>query len=124
MVGLPDHGVLITQDLLYNGVHVFVGERSFEGWAAALQRTQALDYDTLLPGHGAPGGPELYAAMSRYLDTAREALSTATRAAELKARLVAEFPCHRGRALLDHEMRFLFPTARVSAGGTATTLRG
>ena len=27
MVGLPDHGVLITQDLPYNDVHVFIDER-------------------------------------------------------------------------------------------------
>lgn len=109
MVGLPDHGVLITQDLIYNDVHVFIGERAFEGWAIALQRAQALDYDTLLPGHGAPGGPELYGAMSLYLDTAREALSTSSNGVELKSRLIGGFPHHRGRVLLDHQMRFLFP---------------
>jgi len=109
MVGLPDHGVLITQDLIYNGVHVFIGERAFEGWSTALQRAEALDYDTLLPGHGAPAGPELYGAMSLYLDTARKALSASSDGAELKSRLIAKFPHHRGRTLLDHQMRFLFP---------------
>jgi len=110
MVGFPDHGVLITQDLIYNRVHVFIGERAFDGWAAALQRTQALDYDTLLPGHGSPGGPELYSAMSHYLETARDALSKSKTGAELKTRLIAAFPNHRGRILLDHQTRFLFPT--------------
>jgi glyoxylase-like metal-dependent hydrolase (beta-lactamase superfamily II) len=110
MVGLPDHGILITQDLIYNGVHVFIGERAFDGWTAALQRAQALDYDTLLPGHGDPGGPELYGAMSNYLGIAREALAESSSGAELKARLIAAFPRHRGRELLDHQIRFLFPT--------------
>jgi glyoxylase-like metal-dependent hydrolase (beta-lactamase superfamily II) len=110
MVGLPDHGVLVTQDLLYDRVHVFIGEHAFESWAAALQSTQALDYDTLLPGHGSPGGPELYGAMQQYLDTARDALSKSSTGAELKSRLIAAFPSHRGRVLLDHQMRFLFPT--------------
>ena len=109
MIGLPDHGVLITQDLIYNGVHVFIGERAFDGWTAALQRAQALDYDTLLPGHGEPGGPELYGAMSKYLGVAREALAASSSSAELKSRLIAAFPHHRGRKLLDHQMRFLFP---------------
>jgi glyoxylase-like metal-dependent hydrolase (beta-lactamase superfamily II) len=109
MVGLPDHGVLITQDLLYDRVHVFIGEHAFESWAAALQSTQALDYDTLLPGHGSPGGPELYGAMQQYLDGARDALSKSSTGAELKSRLIAAFPNHRGRVLLDHQMRFLFP---------------
>ena len=109
MVGLPDHGVLITQDLIYNGVHVFIGERAFDSWAAALQRAQALNYDTLLPGHGSPGGPELYGAMAQYLEAARAALSQSGSGAELKSRLIAAFPFHRGQALLDHQMRFLFP---------------
>jgi len=109
MVGLPDYGVLITQDLIYNRVHVFIGERAFDGWAAALQRIQALNYDTLLPGHGSPGGPELYSAMSLYLEIARDALSKSNSGEDLKTRLIAAFPDHRGRALLDHQMRFLFP---------------
>jgi glyoxylase-like metal-dependent hydrolase (beta-lactamase superfamily II) len=109
MVGLPDHGVLITQDLIYDRVHVFIGEHAFDSWSAALQSTQALDYDTLLPGHGSPGGPELYGAMQQYLDEAREALSKSASGAELKSRLIATFPNHRGRVLLDHQMRFLFP---------------
>lgn len=109
MVGLPDHGILITQDLLYDRIHVFIGERAFDGWTAALQNTQALDYDTILPGHGSPGGPELYGAMRQYLDGARDALSKSSTGAELKSRLIAAFPNHRGRVLLDHQMRFLFP---------------
>jgi glyoxylase-like metal-dependent hydrolase (beta-lactamase superfamily II) len=101
MVGLPDHGILIAQDLLYDRVHVFIGEQAFDSWIAALQSVQALDYDTFLPGHGSPGGPEL--------DAAREALSKSSTGAELKTRMIAAFPEHRGRVWLDHQMRFLFP---------------
>jgi glyoxylase-like metal-dependent hydrolase (beta-lactamase superfamily II) len=118
MVGLPDHGILITQDLIYNGVHVFVGECAFDGWTAALQRAQALDYDTLLPGHGEPGGPELYDAMSKYLGAARDALAASSSGAEVKSRLIGAFPDHRGQVLLDHQMRFLFP----KQAGTAAAL--
>ena len=109
MLGLPNHGILITQDLIYDRVHVFIGEHAFESWAMALQKTQALDYDTLLPGHGSPGGPELYGAMQLYLDMARDALSLSHSGDELKSRMIAAFPNHRGRTLLDHQMRFLFP---------------
>jgi glyoxylase-like metal-dependent hydrolase (beta-lactamase superfamily II) len=115
MVGFPDHGVLITQDLIYSRVHVFIGERAFDDWAAALQRAQALDYDTLLPGHGSPGGPELYGAMAQYLEAARDALSRSSSGAELKSRLIVAFPHHRGRELLDHQMRFLFPKGTRAA---------
>jgi glyoxylase-like metal-dependent hydrolase (beta-lactamase superfamily II) len=109
MVGLPDRGILITQDLLYNGVHVFIGEHAFDSWAVALQKTQALDYDTLLPGHGAPGGPELYGAMLHYLEAAKEAYAKSNSGDELKTRMIVAFPHYRGQVLLDHQMRFLFP---------------
>lgn len=109
MVGFPDHGVLITQDLLYNGVHVFIGERAFDDWSAALRHTRALNYDSLLPGHGPPGGPELFGAMSQYLAMARDALSGSGSGDELKSRLITAFPHHRATVLLEHQTRFLFP---------------
>ena len=109
MIGLPDHRVLITQDLIYRAVHVFLGEQAFDSWAAALKSYRALPYDRILPGHGAPGGPELYDAMARYLSVARVALSEASSPADLKRRLILAFPEFGGWTLLDHQMRFLFP---------------
>jgi glyoxylase-like metal-dependent hydrolase (beta-lactamase superfamily II) len=120
MIGLPDHGILITQDLIYNRVHVFIGEHAFDKWAAALQRTEALHYDTFLPGHGSPGGPELYGAMLGYLNVARDAYATSADGAELKARLTSAFPDYRGHVLLDHQMRFLFPKRPAAALSSAT----
>jgi glyoxylase-like metal-dependent hydrolase (beta-lactamase superfamily II) len=112
MIGLPDHRLLITQDLIYHAVHVFIGEQAFDSWVAALKNYRALPYDRILPGHGAPGGPELYDAMARYLTVARAALSEASDPADLKQRLISAFPEFGGRALLDHQMRFLFPARR------------
>jgi glyoxylase-like metal-dependent hydrolase (beta-lactamase superfamily II) len=109
MIGLPDQRILITQDLIYNGVHAFIDEQAFDSWGAALNRYRALPYDRILPGHGAPGGAELYGAMAHYLSVARAALIEASDPADLKRRLISAFPDFSGRALLDHEMRFLFP---------------
>ena len=47
--------------------------------------------------------------MTHYLSVARAALSEARDAHDLKRRLIAAFPQFGGRALLDHQMRFLFP---------------
>jgi glyoxylase-like metal-dependent hydrolase (beta-lactamase superfamily II) len=112
MIGLPDLRILITQDLVYNAVHVFIGEKAFDSWAATLKSYRALPYDRILPGHRAPGGPELHAAMAYYLSVVRAALSEASGPADLKQRLISAFPEFSGRALLDHEMRFLFPGRR------------
>jgi glyoxylase-like metal-dependent hydrolase (beta-lactamase superfamily II) len=109
MIGLPEHRILITQDLVYNGVHVFISERSFDTWLAALQHYKAQQYDRILPGHGAPGGRELYDRMRDYLSAARELLTQSSDGDDLKARLIAAFPEFGGHAMLDHQKRFLFP---------------
>jgi len=109
MIGLPEHGILITQDLIYNGVHVFLGEQAFDSWSAALRACRRLPYDKILPGHGDPGGPELYDSMLHYLATARELLGKSRDSDDFKARLLTEFPDFGGAALLDHQKRFLFP---------------
>jgi hypothetical protein len=51
--------------------------------------------------------------MARYLAIARAALAQARGPADFKQRLISAFAEYSGRALLDHEMRFLFP-ARLS----------
>jgi hypothetical protein len=109
MIGFPEHGILITQDLIYRGIHVFLGEQAFDTWLERLAHYQSLSYRKILPGHGAPGGPELYDGMRDYLTTARGTLAASRDAADFKARMTSAFPAFGGHALLDHEMRFLFP---------------
>ncbi len=115
MIGLPDHGILIPQDLIYHGAHVFLGERAFDSWISALAKYQALPYQHILPGHGAPAGPELYDRMRHYLTTARDLLSQSAGAPDFETRLIAVFPSHGGRVLIDHQRRFLFPPQRAKA---------
>jgi glyoxylase-like metal-dependent hydrolase (beta-lactamase superfamily II) len=109
MIGLPRHSILITQDLIYNRVHAFVGEKAFANWHEALRQTERLHYRKLLPGHGDPGGHDLFDEMHDYLAVAREAYLDADNAEDFKQRLIADFPDYQGRELLDHQVRFLFP---------------
>jgi glyoxylase-like metal-dependent hydrolase (beta-lactamase superfamily II) len=46
VIGLPDYGILIAQDFIYNQVHAFVGEHAFDNWASALRNYQKLHYDS------------------------------------------------------------------------------
>jgi glyoxylase-like metal-dependent hydrolase (beta-lactamase superfamily II) len=59
VIALPDAGAIIVQDLVYNQSHLFLGERHFDGWRAALREYRALPYTAVLPGHGLPGGRPL-----------------------------------------------------------------
>lgn len=111
MVGIPDHQILITQDLVYHGVHVFIAEKAFDTWLAELQHYEELPYTHILPGHGTPGGPELYERMRHYLVTARDLFSKSENGDDLRARLIAASPDFTGTAMLDHQKRFLFPSA-------------
>jgi glyoxylase-like metal-dependent hydrolase (beta-lactamase superfamily II) len=109
MVGFPDQKILITQDLVYHGVHVFIAEKAFDTWLAGLRHYQQLPFEHVLPGHGAPGGPELYERMSRYLVSARDLISKSKDGDDLKRKLIAAFPDFTGTVMLDHQKRFLFP---------------
>jgi glyoxylase-like metal-dependent hydrolase (beta-lactamase superfamily II) len=109
VVGLMDARAIIVQDLVYNRSHLFLGEKDFDGWRAALREYRALPYEVVLPGHGIPGGKALYDEMVAYLDFAEEALKTSSTAEEFRERILDRFPDYGCHKVLDHQMRFLFP---------------
>jgi glyoxylase-like metal-dependent hydrolase (beta-lactamase superfamily II) len=110
-VALPDQGVIITQDLTYNQVHLFVADQRFDTWLAALAEYEQLPYETVLPGHGQPGGKEIYAQAREYLSAAKPLVAEATSPEQLKAALIERFPTYRGAILLDIQNMYLFPAA-------------
>jgi glyoxylase-like metal-dependent hydrolase (beta-lactamase superfamily II) len=107
-IGLPAQGVLITQDLVYNNVHLWLVGQHLDDWAAAIERYKRLRYDIILPGHGAPGGTELYDQVLDYLAAAEPILKGASSGEELKTRLIECFPNYEGVALLDVQNIYLF----------------
>jgi glyoxylase-like metal-dependent hydrolase (beta-lactamase superfamily II) len=109
MVGLPEQRILITQDFVYNRVHAMVGEKAFDTWHTALEEKKTLPYDKVLPGHGVPGGKELYDQMGRYLCTARNVLARSSDGDAMKTKMIQAFPDYGGVGMLDQQKRFLFP---------------
>jgi glyoxylase-like metal-dependent hydrolase (beta-lactamase superfamily II) len=110
-IALPDQGIVITQDLIYNGVHPFVADRRFDSWAAVIEQYKQLSHDAVLPGHGLPGGKQLYDQVLDYLAAAKPAVEEATTGEQLKTTLTQRFPDHRGVSLLDLQNMYLFPPA-------------
>lgn len=116
-IALPDAGVLITQDVLYNGVHLFLGEHAFDAWQAAITTLEALPYETIIPGHGLPRGDGLpdgraiYAAVREYLAVAARAFAAAGGPADLNQRLEQAFPSHGGTAMQGLQNFYLYPSA-------------
>jgi glyoxylase-like metal-dependent hydrolase (beta-lactamase superfamily II) len=112
VIALPDARAIIVQDLVYNRSHLFLGERDFDGWRAALREYRSLPYDHVLPGHGLPGDAALYDEMIAYLDFAESALKTSRSGAEFRGRLIDQFPSYGCHKVLDHQLRFLFPPSK------------
>src|SRR5262249_33936751 len=114
MLGLPEQGVLITQDLVYNRVHAMVGEKAFDSWTALLEEKKKLKYEKILPGHGAPGGKDLYGRMQDYLSVARDIYGLAADGEDMKRKMIHAFPDYGGVGMLDQQKRFLFPSGNCS----------
>ena len=111
IIAFPDTGIIIVQDLVYHGAHPFFGERRFQTWRAALREYRQLPYDLILPGHGLPGGRELYDQMLEYVDFVENALAIAKDRTDFKQRLLERFPDYGGVAVAEHQLRFLFRPA-------------
>jgi hypothetical protein len=63
----------------------------------------------VLPGHGLPGGRDLFAATRSYLERARDAYTQATGPNDLTSGLVSECPEHTGTRLHHLQNYFLYP---------------
>ncbi|MFC8430920.1 MBL fold metallo-hydrolase [Streptomyces sp. NPDC057253] len=110
LVKLPEQGFLIAQDLVYHDVHLYLGNNDITGWQQLVEALASESgYDTILPGHGAPTGPEVYADVRRYLDDARELLGEDGDA--YKKAIVDRYPSHVGPFIIDIANRSLFPAA-------------
>jgi hypothetical protein len=88
MLHIPDIGLLVAGDVVYNGVHLYLtetgGVNGIDQWLAALDTAESLRAATVIAGHKDPGAydnPAQIQATRRYLTDARRLLQS-TRSAE------------------------------------------
>ncbi|MEU2263433.1 MBL fold metallo-hydrolase [Streptomyces sp. NPDC019645] len=67
IVHLPEHGVVFTGDLVFQGGTPFIPTGSLSGSLRALGLLRSLGAETVVPGHGPVTGPSAYDATERYL---------------------------------------------------------
>ncbi|MFD7612125.1 MBL fold metallo-hydrolase [Streptomyces sp. NPDC059828] len=67
IVHLPEHGVVFTGDLIFNGGTPFIPMGSLTGSLKALELLRSLDATVVVPGHGPVTDPGAYDATERYL---------------------------------------------------------
>jgi glyoxylase-like metal-dependent hydrolase (beta-lactamase superfamily II) len=113
-IDLPAERAVITQDIVYNGVHPAVGDkngegaRMFDGWIAAVEDLQARDIDMIFPGHGAPCGKEALPVLLDYLRFTKGLFESGETPDAFKAKVLARYPNLVGEELLDYSLFFLY----------------
>jgi hypothetical protein len=107
VIKLPEHGVLVAQDLVYHQVHLFLGNNDIAGWQRALEKLAAdTSYDTILAGHGLPAGPTVYTELLQYLTTAYELLGEDGEA--YKKTIIDRYPTYGSPFVIDIANGYLF----------------
>jgi len=97
-VWVPDAKTLIAGDLLFNEMHLWLGESTKNGrldWARSVDQLSRLGATTVVAGHKKPGLPDDASSIAytrKYLETFERAVAKSKNAAELAASIRAAFP--------------------------------
>lgn len=114
LLELPDVKTLVAQDLVYNNVHLFIGEKTskgeqcFDGWIKVLRSFQEKEYDIVLVGHGEPADAAIFSEVIEYLENAKQLFKLASNGDELKQKLMGKYPTFRVSRMLDMSNAFLY----------------
>ena len=104
LVYVPQDGVLLTGDVVVNGVLPVLAQANSKMWLDALTRIRRMSFDVLVPGRGAPGGKEMTLPVSTFIRDVRSGVRRHCAAGRSKAEtynqmldLLNAFPIRDGR---------------------------
>lgn len=101
VIKLPEIGVYIAQDLVYNKIHLFI-EGDTKGWENALRKImKEKTYKIILSGHGKQGGIELLKENLNYLAFANDTILKTNNKEEFKNAIIKKYPEYGGEQLVD-----------------------
>lgn len=101
VIKLPELGVYIAQDIVYNKIHLFI-EGDTKGWETALNKIiKEKTYKTILAGHGKEGGEKLLKENLTYLAFVNETITKSKNKEEFKAAIIKKYPEYGGEQLVD-----------------------
>jgi glyoxylase-like metal-dependent hydrolase (beta-lactamase superfamily II) len=99
MLHVPDSGLLVAGDVVYNGVHLYLtesgGVTGIDEWLAALDVAEALKPVAVVAGHKNPQAADDASQIQetrKYLTDARDLLKSSTRAQEFYEGMLALHP--------------------------------
>jgi glyoxylase-like metal-dependent hydrolase (beta-lactamase superfamily II) len=118
MLHVPEMGLLVAGDVVYNGVHQYLtesgGAEGIEHWLAALDIAEALNPATVIAGHKDPrafDNPSQIHETRRYLNDARRLLESSESAEEFYHEMLRRHPARINPGALWGAAITLFPSA-------------
>jgi glyoxylase-like metal-dependent hydrolase (beta-lactamase superfamily II) len=105
---VPDLGLVVAGDVIYNGVHMYLGQSEVTGgfgsWRDAIDTVEALQPRHIVAGHQnselADDAGRTIAQTRQYMDDADELLMTETTAVGFFNAKIDRYPDHLGRMVL------------------------
>ena len=113
IIGIPDAGVCIVQDMVYSGNHLYLTDAdSLANWGRVLDKLLASDYDLFLAGHGFPADKTELGRTKEYLEAAQDALARGLKGNAFKQFLLQRYPARLCPGIFDIYLPRLFSDAR------------
>lgn len=101
VIKIPELGVYIAQDIVYNKIHLFI-EGDTKGWEAALRKILTeKNYKLFLSGHGKEGNTQLLKENLSYLTFVNQTILKSKNKEEFKASILKKYPDYGGEQLID-----------------------
>jgi glyoxylase-like metal-dependent hydrolase (beta-lactamase superfamily II) len=105
---IPDLGLVVAGDAIYNGVHMYLGASvavgGFGPWRNAIDKIEALNPRYIIAGHQnkqlGDDADRLIAETRQYLDDASQLLETEKTAVDFFNAKLKRYPNHLGRTVL------------------------
>jgi glyoxylase-like metal-dependent hydrolase (beta-lactamase superfamily II) len=111
MIGLPELRVLIPQDLIYSGTHLYLTS-DMGHWIQVLEEMLVSDYELFMPGHGLPADKNEVARNIEYLAAARQAIANGLAGDAFKDFMLQRYPERKCPGIFDIYLPRLFGGAR------------
>jgi len=115
---IPSLRTVIAGDIVFNGVHAFLGDSNPESrraWHNSLKLIAALRPQTVIAGHkknaSIGDSSQVVVAMEKYLDDFDSARTTASNADQIVVAMKQKYPDFIGEDLLVYSAKTAFPPA-------------
>ena len=114
LIEIPAEKVLLAQDLIYNKVYAYFGDRTsdgqygFDNWIAVLNELKSKRYEHVFPGHGDPADSSVLDEQAAYLQFVKKLVYDGLQGEELLGKIIAKYPDYKLHLTLHMSNYMLF----------------